>query len=262
MRKFPRHIVVWMNYHGVLKMVSTAVLVLMIGFIFSYELPSTKTWTYWTMPLSGKVIALDAGHGGPDGGAESSPKGIIEKDVNLAISLYLRDYLQQAGALVVMTREQDNDLASPDTKGLSRRKTEDLQKRVEFIRKQKSDLMISIHLNSYPSSKWSGAQTFFYPSHKDNFTLANLIQNELKHNLENTDRVSKQVDTVFLLKSLQIPAALVEVGFLSNPEESRLMAQEGYQKKVAASIYQGILRYYSGEKSEGKSDAVGSGQKG
>lgn len=252
---------VWMNFHGGLKIVSTAILVLMIGFIFSYELPSTKTWTYWTMPLSGKTIAIDAGHGGPDGGAESA-QGVIEKDINLAISLYLRDYLQQAGAIVVMTREQDNDLASPDTKGLSRRKTEDLQKRVEFIRKQKSDLLISIHLNSFPSAKWSGAQTFYYPSNKDNATLANLIQRELKLNLENTDRVSKQVDTVFLLKSLQIPGALVEVGFLSNPEESRLMAREDYQKKVAASIYQGILRYYSGEKQDGENGTAGASKKG
>jgi len=227
----------------------SALLVLLMLFMFTYELPATKTWTYWTMPLSGKIIALDAGHGGPDGGAKSKD-GISEKDINLAITKYLRDYLQQSGALVVMTREDDRDLADPSTKGYSRRKTEDLHKRAEFISQQKSDLFVSIHLNSIPSAKWSGAQTFFYPAnHKDNQTLATLIQEEIKKNLKNTDRIAKQADKeIFVLKTLNIPSALVEVGFLSNPSEAKMLNDPAYQKKLAASIYQGILRYYSGEK--------------
>lgn len=243
-----KRVVVWLTMHSGIKIVMSALLVALMLFMFTYELPSTKTWTYWTMPLSGKIIALDAGHGGPDGGARSMD-GLEEKDVNLAIALHLRDYLQQSGALVVMTREDDRDLASPETKGYSKRKTEDLLKRAEFVTKQKSNLFVSIHLNSIPSPRWSGAQTFFYPNHADNSTLATLIQEEMKRNLKNTDRVAKQADKeIYLLKALTIPSALVEVGFLSNPGEAQLLRDPAYQKKIATSIYQGILRYYSGEK--------------
>lgn len=243
-----KRVVIWMTMHGGIKIVMSAMLVALMLFMLTYELPSTKTWTYWTMPLSGKIIALDAGHGGPDGGARSKD-GLDEKDVNLAITKYLRDYLQQAGALVVMTREDDRDLADPSTKGYSRRKTEDLLKRAEFISQSKTDLFLSIHLNAISSAKWSGAQTFFYPNHTDNAALAALIQEEIKKSLKNTDRVAKQADKeIYLLKTLQMPSALVEVGFLSNPEEAALLRDSSYQRKVATAIYQGILRYYSGEK--------------
>ncbi|MFD0681828.1 MULTISPECIES: N-acetylmuramoyl-L-alanine amidase CwlD [unclassified Paenibacillus] len=247
MFKRRKRVVVWLTMSGGLKLVMTALLVGLMLFMFTYELPATSTWTNWTMPLSGKKIALDPGHGGPDGGAESK-NGIIEKDINLAITLHLRDYLQEAGALVVMTREEDKDLAQPSTKGYSKRKTEDLVNRAQFIIQQKSDMFVSIHLNAIPSVKWSGAQTFYYPTHKQSGVLAALIQDEVKKNLKNTDRVAKTVENVFLLKSLQIPSALVEVGFLSNPAEANLLNTPAYQKKIAASIYQGILRYYAGEK--------------
>ncbi len=155
-----KRVVVWLTMHSGLKIVMSALLVALMLFMFTYELPASKTWTYWTTPLSGKIIALDPGHGGPDGGA-SSKEGLVEKEVNLAITLNLRDYLQQAGALVVMTREDDRDLADPSTKGYSKRKTEDLLNRAQFISQQKADMFISIHMNAIPSTKWTGAQTFF-----------------------------------------------------------------------------------------------------
>jgi N-acetylmuramoyl-L-alanine amidase len=248
MRKRKKRLIVWLTFHSSLKLVLSALLVALVIFIYSYELPATKTWSDWTLPLSGKTIALDAGHGGPDGGA-SSKGGVIEKDINLAITLQLRDYLQQAGALVVMTRETDTDLAEPNTKGYSKRKTEDLHNRADLMNEKKADMFLSVHLNSIPSEKWRGAQTFYYPNNPNNPNLASLIQNELKKNLKNTDRVAKPADkTVYLLRTMKIPSALVEVGFLSNPDEARLLASEKYQKMVAASIYQGILRYYAGEK--------------
>ncbi len=247
MRKRSMRMVVWLNGRGRMKLVLAAAFVTLAAVLFTYELPATKTWTYWKLPLSGKVIAVDAGHGGPDGGAVSS-EGVVEKEINLAIAQYLRDYLQEAGALVVMTRETDADLARPETKGLSRRKTEDLLKRVEFINKKNSDLLISIHMNSIPSSRWSGAQTFYYDKHPDNQVLATLIQEEIRNNLKNTTRLANTVNTVYLLKASTIPSALVEVGFLSNPAEARMLANASYQKKIAAAIYRGILRYCSGEK--------------
>lgn len=248
MRKRKKRLVVWLTFHSSLKLALSTLLVALVVFIYAYELPATKTWSDWTLPLSGKTIALDAGHGGPDGGA-SSKEGVIEKDINLAITLQLRDYLQQAGALVVMTRETDTDLADPGTKGYSKRKTEDLHNRADMINERNADMFLSVHLNSIPSPKWKGAQTFYYTNNPNNSNLATLIQLELKRNLENTDRIAKPADkTVYLLKTLKIPSALIEVGFLSNPDEARLLADEKYQKMVAAAIYQGVLRFYAGEK--------------
>ncbi|WP_407637531.1 N-acetylmuramoyl-L-alanine amidase CwlD [Cohnella kolymensis] len=222
-------------------------LILLTLVIFLSEMPSARTWTHWTVPLAGKIIALDAGHGGADGGAVSR-EGVIEKDLNLAIVLYLRDYLQQAGALVLLTREGDYDLASPDTRGYSRRKTEDLLQRADRVRDRKPDLTISIHMNSIPSPLWSGAQTFYHPQNPESKRLASIIQREFREMLGNTTRVAKKAETVYLLKTLEMPTALIEVGFLSHPEEARLLADEKYQRKVATAIYRGILRYGSGEK--------------
>lgn len=248
MRGFRKRFIVWLNLRGLIKLSAMAVLALLMTYMFTYELPATKTWTYWTMPLSGKVIALDPGHGGPDGGA-SSKEGLIEKDINLSIALHLRDFLQQAGAVVIMTRELDQDLASPGTKGYSKRKTEDLLQRADLIRKRKADMVLTIHLNSIPSPRWRGAQTFYNPGTPGSDVLAAHIQSELRRNLENTDREAKPDDrNLYLLKALNLPGVLVEVGFLSNPQEAELMASEQYQKKIAASIYQGVLKYWSGEK--------------
>lgn len=241
-----KRIVVWITFRSGVKVVLSSLMIVILISIFTYDLSSLRTWTYWASPLSGKVIAIDAGHGGPDGGAISRD-GIIEKDISLAISLYLRDYLQQAGALVIMTREEDKDLADADPRGS--RKRQDILRRVELINKRKADMLISIHLNSIPSSRWYGAQTFYYPkNHTDNRLLAALIQEEIKKNLANTSREANTVNEIYLLKASQIPSALVEVGFLSNPEEARLLADENYQKKMSAAIYRGILRYNAGEK--------------
>lgn len=242
-----KRLIVWLNARGAVKLAAAILLVCSVVAVFAYEMPTTTTWSFWTLPLSGKTIAIDAGHGGADGGA-SSKEGLIEKDINLAIALHLRDYLQQAGALVIMTRETDTDLADAATKGLSKRKTEDLKRRVEFVNSRNPDVLISIHMNSIPSTRWTGAQTFYHPRNPDSKTLATFIQNEIKRNLANTERVVLTVDKVYLLKEALPPSALVEVGFLSNPNEARQLADETYQKKVAASMYKGILRYVSGEK--------------
>ncbi|KIL36353.1 N-acetylmuramoyl-L-alanine amidase [Cohnella kolymensis] len=240
-------LVVWMSRRGMLRVGIVSCLILLTLVIFLSEMPSARTWTHWTVPLAGKIIALDAGHGGADGGAVSR-EGVIEKDLNLAIVLYLRDYLQQAGALVLLTREGDYDLASPDTRGYSRRKTEDLLQRADRVRDRKPDLTISIHMNSIPSPLWSGAQTFYHPQNPESKRLASIIQREFREMLGNTTRVAKKAETVYLLKTLEMPTALIEVGFLSHPEEARLLADEKYQRKVATAIYRGILRYGSGEK--------------
>ncbi|WP_096225948.1 N-acetylmuramoyl-L-alanine amidase CwlD [Geobacillus sp. FJAT-46040] len=227
----------WLVAFAAVALMST----LLFPSLFS-DLTSTKPWN---LPLSGRIIVLDPGHGGPDGGAVGGEA--VEKDIALNVAKKLRDYLQQQGALVLMTHETDRDLASPSTRGYSRRKMEDLRERTAFINKSNADLFISIHLNAIPSPRWRGAQTFYYGSFIENERLAKFIQAELRRNLENTHRVAKMIDTVYLLKHAKKPGALVEVGFLSNPDERELLASDHYQTQLAASIYKGVLRYFSNE---------------
>jgi N-acetylmuramoyl-L-alanine amidase len=220
--------------------------VLLLIIILNYEIITRNSWSNWHLPLAGKIIVLDAGHGGPDGGAEGGE--LTEKEVSLKITQMLRDYLQEAGALVVMTRDEDKDLADEDTKGLSRRKTQDLKRRAKLVETSEADLFISIHLNAIPSARWRGAQTFYYPKSEKNKQLAAFIQDSLREQLENTDRKAKSIGQIYLLKTVKVPAALVEVGFLSNHEERALLKSEKYQRKVAEAIYHGIMRFYTKEK--------------
>ncbi|CAG9622179.1 N-acetylmuramoyl-L-alanine amidase CwlD [Sutcliffiella rhizosphaerae] len=214
--------------------------------IFQFQLFTKDTWEQWNLPLSGKIIILDPGHGGPDGGAVGGD--ILEKDIALQVSLYVKDYLQEQGALVLMTREDDVDLADPSTKGYSRRKVEDLRKRIEMINESDGDLFLSIHLNAIPSPRWRGAQTFYHSrNHEENARIAKFIQDEFRVNLENTNRYAKPISSLFILKNAEIPGTLVEVGFLSNPSERALLNTEDYQKSLAASIYNGVMRHYTEE---------------
>ncbi|MCA0985603.1 N-acetylmuramoyl-L-alanine amidase CwlD [Halobacillus yeomjeoni] len=211
--------------------------------LVSYPIQEVKdAWTVWSSPLSGKVIVLDPGHGGPDGGAEGAD-GTQEKEITLQMCEYLRDYLQEAGALVYMTRYEDKDLSSDSAGGLSARKSEDIRNRVRFIEEKEADFYLSIHLNAIPSSKWRGAQTFFNPQNAESQHLAKFIQAEIKSNLNNTSREALGLTNIYMLKHPGAPGALVEAGFLSNPDERELLKTEDYQRQMAASVYQGILRY-------------------
>lgn len=200
------------------------------------------SWKTWSLPLAGKTIVIDPGHGGVDGGAKASD-GTQEKEITLRVSEMLRDYLQQAGAIVYLTREGDYDLAHDDTEGLSRRKTEDIKHRVSFIKEKKADLFISIHLNALQDKRWSGAQTFYHPGKEKNKLLAETIQTEIKENLENTDREALAIQQVYLLKYAEVPGALVELGFLSHEEEKELLKDPNYQQEMAESIYEGISKF-------------------
>lgn len=244
MSKFRPRFIVWLTPKGKRRIGINVLLVIVLLILITRAIPQSSTWTTWNMPLSGMTIAIDAGHGGVDGGAVSK-QGALEKDLNLSIALYLRDYLQEAGAIVVMTREGDYDLAKEDTRSYSKRKTEDLIRRVVMLQDAKPEMLISIHMNSIPSEKWSGAQTFYHKTAAESSEkLAISIQEQLKTNLGNTKRSAATVETIYILKAMQpLPSALVEVGFLSNPRESNLLVDAEYQRTVAASIYKGILQY-------------------
>ncbi|OCA91638.1 N-acetylmuramoyl-L-alanine amidase CwlD [Pseudobacillus wudalianchiensis] len=218
-------------------LMGSAILVFVIQFLNE----NYMSWKPWSMPLSGKIIYLDAGHGGPDGGA--GDQEALEKDIALSITKKVRDYLQGQGAIVLMTREKDVDLAPADMQTYRSRKTEDLKKRLQLINESEADLFVSIHLNAIPSPRWRGAQTFYAPHIEENKELAKALQYELVLNLENTNREAKAINHVYLLKYAKKPGALVEVGFLSNPAEKQDLLTEKYQDKVAASIYKGIMNH-------------------
>jgi len=242
-------IIVWLS-HKTRKRIFIVSAALLMGLsLFFMKLPTASTLVSLEQRLSGMVIGIDAGHGGVDGGAISK-SGIIEKDLNLAIALHLRDFLQEAGAIVILTRESDQDLAQADTKSYSKRKTEDLLERVARLKEAKVEMVISIHMNSIPSSKWSGAQTFYdRDATEDSKQLAYSIQQQIKKYLENTVRESKEVEGIYLLHEMNhVPTALVEVGFLSNDEEANRLVDAGYQRTVAASIYTGIIHYLENKK--------------
>lgn len=200
------------------------------------------TWKSWSLPLTGKTIVIDPGHGGPDGGAEGKDD-TQEKDIALKVSKRLQHYLQQAGAAVYLTRESDEDLASKSTRGLSKRKSEDIRNRLEFIEDKNADFFLTLHLNAIPAERWHGAQTFYYPRFEENRHLAKMIQAEIIRNLENTNRQALEINNIYLLEHAKVPGALVEIGFLSNVKERELLKTADYQRKMAASIYEGILRY-------------------
>lgn len=201
-----------------------------------------STYSTWSLPLAGKTIVLDPGHGGVDGGAVGKDE-TLEKGISLIVAKKLKSYLQQTGAVVYLTREKDTDLANPDTRGLARRKAEDIRNRLQIINDKEADFFISVHLNALPSTKWSGAQTFYYPKSDKSEHLAKMIQAEIIRNLENTDRTALPITGMYLLKHAEAPGALVEIGFLSNERERELLKKTDYQEKMAASIYEGILRY-------------------
>lgn len=242
-------IIVWLSNKTRKRLMFVSAALIVGLSLFFLRLPTASTLVSIDQRLTGMVIGIDAGHGGVDGGAISK-NGAIEKDLNLAIALHLRDYLQEAGVIVVLTREADYDLANDGTKSYSKRKTEDLLERVALLKEAKVEMVISIHMNSVPSSRWYGAQSFYdKDASEDSKLLAHAIQQQIKKYLENTTRESKDVEGIYLLHQMnEVPTALVEVGFLSNEAEAKHLVDSAYQRQVAASIYTGILQYLQDKK--------------
>lgn len=182
-----------------------------------------------------RTIYLDSGHGNQDGGCIRN--GILEKDLNLAISFKIKDVLENNGYKVLMTRYDDTPLIEPY------HKKEDTLKRVEMINDSDADLFISIHMNHFSDSKYYGAQVFYFDSNKHNILIAKYLQDELI-NKTNTKRNIKSINTLLLLKKVNKPGCLLECGFLSNDIEFRLLQTERYQKLLAECVLNAVDNYY------------------
>ena len=189
-----------------------------------------------TFPLLGKTIYLDAGHGGVDNGA--TVNNVHEKDLNLQIVYKLKETLTSAGATVLLTRKDDNDISNPNA--LYRKKS-DFDNRIKLINNSNADLYISIHQNIYQNKKYSGPQIFYV---KDNQKLAEIIQNTLNKYL-NTKRKVKTINNKYMYKLLKKKGILIECGFISNDNERYKLKTEEYQLKLSKIITEGIITYYS-----------------
>lgn len=186
------------------------------------------------------VIVIDVGHGGFDPG-KISVDNVPEKDINLAIALRLKEYLTAQDCQVYLTRETDCSLESPEA---SNKKQSDMGNRVTFTEQIQPDIMVSIHQNSFSSSKEYGAQTFYYHTSDSSRQLAASIQSSLIElvNPENR-RTEKSNDSYYILKNVSCPAVIVECGFLSNPKEAALLNTDSYQELVAYAIAHGIRAF-------------------
>lgn len=185
------------------------------------------------------TIVIDVGHGGSDPG-KVGIQGIKEKDVNLAIARYLKDYLIAEDYTVYMTRETDQGLHD---ESVSNKKKSDLSNRIQFVQKKNASCMISIHQNSYPDTIQHGAQTFYYEGREEDKNFAQYVQDSLLAFDPSNTRQIKSSTSYYILKNAQVPSILIECGFLSNPEETANLTDPNYQKQIAYAIAIGTCRY-------------------
>lgn len=187
------------------------------------------------------TIIIDPGHGGKDPG-KVGVIGTLEKDINLKIGLYLKDILEAQDIEVIMTRDRDEDLSTDST----RRKITDMKERVSLIQESNADAVISIHQNSYTDPKVYGAQCFYSTNSAEGKDLATILQKQIITSTNQTKiRDIKSNDDYYLLKHSTLPTVIVECGFLSNPEEEKLLLTDEYQRKLAWAIHLGVLQYLS-----------------
>lgn len=187
------------------------------------------------------VIIIDVGHGGSDPG-KVSEDGTKEKDINLEIAKYLKDYLIAQDFIVYMDRDSDTDLASP---GASGKKNSDMRNRVSFFEEKEGDYVISIHQNSFPDASSHGAQVFYYGKSEEGKQMANYIQNSLLEFDTSNKRVAKENDSYYILLKSKMPTVIVECGFLSNPAETANLKDAAYQKELAYSICLGFCKFWA-----------------
>lgn len=186
--------------------------------------------------LSGVVIVLDPGHGGRDDGAQAG--SVKEQAINLKIASYLKEQLEAAGCTIILTRDDDYDLAE---EGATNRKRSDMENRMTLINEKDTDLFLSIHLNSYTNASAKGAQAFYKKGDEASKIFADIVQKHLKQ-LTKT-KMTNKVGDYYILNNAEKVGVLVECGFLSNAEDRAKLIDEEYQKKVAERLYDSIVEY-------------------
>ncbi len=187
-------------------------------------------------------VVVDAGHGGIDGGVFGKSTGVKESDLNLSISLLLKDKLEELGFEVTLTRRTEGGLYDTTAKGFKKR---DMQRRKEIIAAADPALVLSVHQNFYPSKSTRGAQVFYPMKNEEGEALALLVQGRL-NDLYAEQKVKGRKATkaeFFMLTCAPCPSLIIECGFLSNYEDERLLSKKAWQERLAESIAVGVLDY-------------------
>lgn len=222
-----------------LKIVASIIMVFVFGIVyFKYANSAIESFSLAT---ASKTIVIDAGHGGFDPG-KVGISGVLEKDINLQIALKLRDYLEQSGAYVIMTRTEDVDLDGDDNKKI---KKADMVNRTNKANDNEADIMVSIHQNAFSQSNVKGGQVFYHESSEEGKKLANHIQKAIKDYADkDNNRLAKHNGDYYVLRVTNSPSVIVECGFLTNSEEESKLMTDQYQEKIAWAIYIGIVEYF------------------
>jgi N-acetylmuramoyl-L-alanine amidase len=197
-----------------------------------------KAGFQFTPGLKGKFIALDPGHGGTDPGAIGAA-GYMEKELNLAVAMRVKSLLEKAGAQVRMTRTTDVDVSNSDASD-----REELLARTLVANRQRTDIFVSIHHNSSPNPAMQGTSTYYYRKSLFDELLAQTLQTELLKG-GRLDNMGVRTANFFVVKNTNVPAALIEVGFISNPQEERICAEPSFQQKIAQSIVNGLDAFFT-----------------
>ena len=194
------------------------------------------------------TIVLDAGHGGEDGGAVGT-NGVLEKEINLAIALELEKNLRQNNFDVIMIRGSDCSVGDQSLGTIAERKRSDTKARLRMV-EEAGDCLFIIHQNHFSQSRYNGAQVFYSANRPESASLAEAVRQNIVSSLQpDNKRENKQADkNIYILHHCQVPAILVECGFLSNPVENEKLCLESYQKEMAAAIYNGVIDYLQNDK--------------
>lgn len=194
------------------------------------------------------TVVIDPGHGGIDTGAVGI-NGCREKEINLSLAFLLYDMLSENGYPAALTRTSDILLCDNAPSG--KKKLTDLQNRINKVNEYEKSILVSLHLNTYPSEKCSGAQVYYSPGTENSAILADIIQRNIKNNLqpENNRLPKEATSSIYILHHAIKPSVLVECGFISNREEANLLCTNEYQNKLAIQIYNSIIEYL-GKKNE------------
>ena len=177
-------------------------------------------------------------------GAQSS-NGTTEAQINLKIALKVQNLLEQSGATVILTRSDENAIYDLDSETLKSKKISDIHNRVKIGNESSADAFVSIHLNKIPQQQYYGWQTFFRDGDANSINLAQSLQSNLNDSIQKENkRVALKIENIYIMRKVEIPIAIVECGFLSNPEEEKQLLTEEYQDKLAWGIYTGIINYF------------------
>ena len=219
-------------------------LILIINIIVVLKWQKTEYIETVSLPVSGKVVVVDAGHGSPDEGAEAED-GTTEAETNLKIALKLQNLLEQSGCTVILTRSDENGIYDIDSTTLAEKKISDIKNRVKIGNESSADIFVSIHLNKISEAQYDGWQTFYNENSEQGEKLATLIQENLNNSIQKeNNRTSSTIDNIYIIDNVEIPTTIVECGFLSNPEEKENLLDDSYQNRLAWGIYNGIIDYF------------------